>query len=154
MNEIFTNRIKRTGLSLYQISAESGIPYTTINQLCRGQRDINKVSAETVMRLANYLDVEPEKILNPIYYLKNVKSTVYEKKFQWVKKDGRMYVRLLETDEMLPAADNCFGRDSFKYVNILAEFAYDDYVKEKEFDEIVDKVKKRLKKEGGIYEGL
>lgn len=38
MNDNFNHMIKETGKSIYKISQESGIPYTTLNELVNERR--------------------------------------------------------------------------------------------------------------------
>ena len=55
MNDNFNHMIKETGKSIYKISQESGIPYTTLNELVNEKKNINYTSAETVYKLCLYL---------------------------------------------------------------------------------------------------
>ena len=57
--------ISERNLSLYKISKLSGIPYTTVNDICRGRTRLEKCSAETVYKLAKVLAVTMEELLEP-----------------------------------------------------------------------------------------
>lgn len=59
--------IKRKNITRYRLSKESGVPYTTINDICNQKTRLNKASAETVYRLAKVLDIPMEILVE--YYL-------------------------------------------------------------------------------------
>ena len=47
----------KKNISMYRLSKNSGIPYTTINDICSGKAQLEKCSAETVYKLSKELDV-------------------------------------------------------------------------------------------------
>lgn len=55
--------ISERGLSMYKLAKSSGVPYTTINDICNGKTQIEKCSAETIFRLAKVLDMSMESLL-------------------------------------------------------------------------------------------
>lgn len=57
--------LKDKNMSQYRLSKESGIPYTTINDICSNKTRIEKCSAETVFRIARVLGVSMESIIEP-----------------------------------------------------------------------------------------
>lgn len=57
--------LKDKNMSQYRLSKESGIPYTTINDICSNKTQIEKCSAETVFRIARALGVSMESIIEP-----------------------------------------------------------------------------------------
>ena len=75
MNDNFNQIVLASGKSLYEISFGTGIPYTTISQLHNNKRDINKVAAETIVKLALYFNKEVNDILNPISYISHSPMT-------------------------------------------------------------------------------
>lgn len=50
-------------ISMYRLSQESGIPYTTINDICSGKTHLSKCTGETLLKLARYLDLNIEDLL-------------------------------------------------------------------------------------------
>lgn len=62
VNEI----IREKCLSKYRVSKNSGIPYMTLNDICKGKTALEKCSADTVYKLANTLGVTMEDLLDPI----------------------------------------------------------------------------------------
>ncbi len=55
--------IKQKGLTRYRLSQLSGVPKTTVADICAGRSDIAKCSAGTVQRLARALDCTMEDIM-------------------------------------------------------------------------------------------
>ena len=49
--------IKEKNITKYRLAKNSGIPYTTINDICNGKARIEKCSAETIYRIAKELGV-------------------------------------------------------------------------------------------------
>ena len=54
-------------MTKYRLSKLSGVPYTTLNDLCSGKTSIEKCSAETVYRLSKELHVSMEELLAPCF---------------------------------------------------------------------------------------
>ncbi len=59
INEIIIER----KLTRYRLSKDSGIPYTTVSDICNGKAQLEKCSAETVYRLAKALRISMELLL-------------------------------------------------------------------------------------------
>ncbi len=52
-------------LTVYRLSKESGVPYTTVSDLCNNKVNLRKCSAETLYRLAKALGVSMESLIEP-----------------------------------------------------------------------------------------
>ena len=50
-------------MSKYRLSRLSGIPYTTINDICSGKASIEKCSAETIYKIAKVFGVSMEELI-------------------------------------------------------------------------------------------
>ena len=57
---IFSELINKKNITMYRLSSQSGIPYTTINDICSGKTKLEKCSAETIYKLAKTLNVNME----------------------------------------------------------------------------------------------
>ena len=55
--------IKNKKLSVYRLSKLSGVPYTTLNDICSGRTSLEKCSGETIYKLASALNVSMEDLL-------------------------------------------------------------------------------------------
>jgi len=54
-------------ITQYRLSKESGIAYTTINDICSGKAQLEKCSAETVYRISKVLGVSMESLIEPCF---------------------------------------------------------------------------------------
>lgn len=54
-------------ISKYRLSQNSGVPYSTLNDICSGKAELEKCSAETVYKIAKALGVSVETILEPCF---------------------------------------------------------------------------------------
>ena len=61
INELMENR----NISQYRLSKDSGIAYTTINDICSGKAQLEKCSAETIYRISKVLGVSMEQLIEP-----------------------------------------------------------------------------------------
>lgn len=52
-------------MTKYRLSKNSGVPYTTVNDICSGRTRLEKCSAETVYKLSKELGVPMETLLEP-----------------------------------------------------------------------------------------
>lgn len=72
--------LKKKNLTVYRLAKASEIPYTTLNDICRGKAKLEKCNAETVYRIANALDISMEELLASCFLkrssFENFKSTV------------------------------------------------------------------------------
>ena len=55
--------LKDKNLSMYRLSQLTGIPYSTISDICSGQTDIVNCSAGTVYKIANVLSISMEELI-------------------------------------------------------------------------------------------
>ena len=56
--------MEEKNITKYRLSKTSGIPYTTVGDICNGKADLKKCSAETIYKLAKALDVSMEELLS------------------------------------------------------------------------------------------
>ena len=58
-------------MTQYRLAKESGIAYTTINDICSGKAKLEKCSAETIYRISKVLDVSMESLIEPCFEKRN-----------------------------------------------------------------------------------
>ena len=63
---IIEERLKEKNMTMYRLSKESGVPMTTVIDICSGKADISKCAAGTIYRIAKTLDVSMESIFESI----------------------------------------------------------------------------------------
>ena len=59
--------MEKNNMSRYRLAKTSGIPYTTITDICSGKARLEKCSAETIYKLAKSLKVPMEELLAPCF---------------------------------------------------------------------------------------
>lgn len=52
------------GMTRYRLSKVSGIPWSTLSDICTGKTDLMKCTAETVVKLADALEMPIEEVLD------------------------------------------------------------------------------------------
>lgn len=57
--------INQKKITKYKLSKESGVPYTTINDICSGKTQLEKSTSETVYKLAQALGMSMEELIEP-----------------------------------------------------------------------------------------
>ncbi|MGI6249097.1 MAG: helix-turn-helix transcriptional regulator [Acutalibacteraceae bacterium] len=57
--------LESKNMTLYKLSKNSGIPYTTVNDIYHGRTSLDKCSAETVYKLSKELGLSMEELLEP-----------------------------------------------------------------------------------------
>ncbi len=55
--------LEQKHMTKYSLSKNSGVPYTTVNDICNGKAELIKCTAETVYKLASTLDITMESLL-------------------------------------------------------------------------------------------
>lgn len=55
--------MKEKNMSMYKLSQDTGIPYTTINDICNKRTDIKKCNVDTVYKIAKALDTSIEDLI-------------------------------------------------------------------------------------------
>lgn len=66
--DIVSELLEKNKMSKYKLSKLSGVPYSTISDICSGKTDIKKSSAETLVRIAHVFKVKPEDMLGKLQY--------------------------------------------------------------------------------------
>ena len=57
---IIEDLLDKRNMTKYWLAVEAGVPYATLNDICRGKTKLEKCSAETVYKIANALGVSME----------------------------------------------------------------------------------------------
>lgn len=140
MNDKFKKLINKKGLTAYQISKKTGIPYTTIFELLNGKTDINKCAAGTVFRLTLFLKCEIEDILNKEPLIVNMSGTYKKIKYCWKKGNNSQTLELHIVDggkEKVIDESYCNqGRFYQSYEN-MTKAIIKNYLKQKQAEEML-----------------
>ena len=55
--------LEKKGMTKYQLAQLSGVPYSTLNDICSGKSKITKCSAETIYQIAKALNLSVELLI-------------------------------------------------------------------------------------------
>lgn len=94
MNDNFKKIVNESGKTLYAISRESGIPYSTLNELMHEKGHINKCSADTVFKLSLFFNCKLEELLDPIALMANVSGKYHNIKYKWIAGKNAMELHI------------------------------------------------------------
>ena len=70
INEIILEK----GMTKYRLAKLSGVPHTTLNDICNGKTRIEKCSVETIYKLAQVLSVSMEYLIESSFELRDSAS--------------------------------------------------------------------------------
>lgn len=62
---IINELMEEKNITKYRLAKDSGIPYTTINDICSGKAQVERCSAETIYRISKELGVSMESLIEP-----------------------------------------------------------------------------------------
>ena len=63
--------LQQNGITKYHLSKISGVPHTTLNDLCNGKTRIEKCSAETLYKISKALNISMESLIEDAISNKN-----------------------------------------------------------------------------------
>lgn len=86
MNMIINDELLKKNMSKYRLSKESGVPQTTITDICCEKVDLEKCAAGTLYRIAKVLNITIEDILES-------NSNEYRSDFETFKSNTCHYVK-------------------------------------------------------------
>lgn len=104
----FEELLNSKNITKYKLSKDSGVPKTTILDICANRSDLSKCSAKTVRMLAKALDISMEELLDEVDYISNdgtpinkeyleanlpklLQDAIKKIKKSWVLKDKGIY---------------------------------------------------------------
>lgn len=139
MNINFIYKMNNSSVSAYRLSKDTGIPYTTISELCTGKTDINKCAADTVYKLASYFECDMKDIMNYVDTLDNYSGKYQKQKFKWSKLDDKLCLSIeingkMEIIELLPPV---YSTRPKAFKKALTELLIDNYLEEKEMEKLL-----------------
>lgn len=108
-------------ITKYRLAKNSGIPYSTVNDLCNGKTQLEKCSAETIYKLAKELNLTMEELLEP-YIHKRVSFELYKSNVcHRVRDSGEInfMIEVLEKDEIHKYHSWCWYPESLYLLAML-----------------------------------
>lgn len=117
-------------ITKYRLSKNSGVPYTTVNDICSEKAQLEKCSAETVYRISKALGVTMESLIEPCFEKRSdfelFKSNICHK----LKELGDIpfIIDLLEKDEIRKAYQKGRYRESLYLLAMLDYVSRENHV--------------------------
>ncbi|MBQ9015455.1 MAG: helix-turn-helix transcriptional regulator [Firmicutes bacterium] len=133
-NTNFNSALEQSGKSMYAVSKRSGVPYTTINEIHNGKKDINQCAAGTVYRIAAALDVPADTILNEIHYLDGVKGKYKGIDYIWSTGDSSQITFEFEGKNVILSVGKIYNIPSrIEYYQVIAGWMIKEYIAKAEW---------------------
>lgn len=135
MNEKIKEKIAKECKSLYQISKQTGIPYTTLSEIANEKVDVNKAAAETIWKLSLFFDCNMGDILNETKLIENSSGNYKGVKFRWennaINKDVSDLVLVDDGTSFCICSERINAERFYKYYRKATEMMIDVYLEDK-----------------------
>ena len=135
---VFKDYLKEKKISTYRLSKETGIPYSTLNDLVNHKISVESVRMGPAKKIADFLGMS----LDDFYLMceSDAKGTVRSGDIVGtIGVKGRRYYVDYELDGVRHRDDICkVCCDNDKFVETMAEWSIEDNMKEKEFNELYE----------------
>ena len=134
MNDNIKDKIKHSGKSLYRISKETGIPYTTLNELMNEKKNINHIKAETVYRLSVFFKCDTKDLLNTFSLLNNSEGNYMDVPYKWISSDSKSTLHIYYDNEdiILTKANTLAAEINYATYRELTEILIENYIRKNE----------------------
>lgn len=119
--------IKEKNKTMYSLSKETEIPYSTINDYCNGKKDISKASANTIYKISNALSIPMEELIGERAKSKRKEALVFADAINAIEGApvsdyayflSELWVEGILTDDGLKQALNLYHKHQHLYPNI------------------------------------
>lgn len=80
---MLNNLMAEKSMSKYRLAKTSGVPYTTINDICNQKAKMEKCPAETIYKIAKALDVSIETLMEP-HFVKRCSFDIFTLKAKFI----------------------------------------------------------------------
>ena len=99
---LINSELEKQNMTMYRLSKESGIPQTTVIDICSGKADLEKCAAGTLYKIAKVLGITVEGILESSEGFRAAFETFKSNTCHHVKDMGDMefIINALQTDEI------------------------------------------------------
>ena len=136
MNENFKHYFSAANMSMYELAAKSGLPYTTINKLVNDKMDINNLSSGCLYKISILLQTKMEKLLNETIILENASGRSGNVKYRWIFENNQTKIIFNYKGEnvIIEMGKGFNDPKAREYYDMFAQMAVEKYMKEKAFD--------------------
>ena len=132
--------LNERGLSIYTLSKESRIPYSTLNDLVNHKLPIEKMRCGQVRILAEKLDMDMDTHYEMCSHVPNVVSHKYGIRADIFVKHKCFWLAFSRDGKICESRIMPTGADAFRYLNILAEWKLDEVLEKLEMEEAYEAI--------------
>lgn len=118
---MLNNLMAEKSMSKYRLAKTSGVPYTTINDICNQKAKMEKCPAETIYKIARVPDVSMETLMEP-HFVKRCSFDIFKSNVcHRVKEMGDIdfIIDTLEKDEIRQNYERKWYAESFYLLAML-----------------------------------
>ena len=123
--------LKEKGISIYSLAKESGVPYSTVNDLCNNKVDIENCKAGILKALSDKLEIS----MNELYELSSYQRKVDVEEYgveASIKVRGQRYHTIFNYNGEPVDIELCkVSEVNGRYVEEFASWSVEDYLDEK-----------------------
>ncbi len=133
MNDSVKRYIAESGKSIYKISKETGIPYTTLSELMHDKSHVNQIASETVCKLCLYFCCSYSDLLDDFPFLNNSSGRYKGVRYLW-KQTSRgieLHIDDKKTDVILATLRRMVPSKYSYYQHEIPELLIDTYLEDK-----------------------
>ena len=118
---MISDLLEQKHMTKYQLAKNSGIPYTTVSDICSGKAQLEKCTAETVYKLSKELDVSMETLLLSHSDKRNSFELFKSNVCHTLKEQGDLafIIHALETDNIRKYYNRKWYRESLYLLAML-----------------------------------
>lgn len=122
---MFKDVVNKKKISLYALSKKSGISYTAINELYRGERTIEQCSGKTIRLLANSLSLSMDELYSQSLKRESIPESLY--KCFWDSNPTQLDI-IKDRIYIISRLLNNGGYEGFRFLNKAYEYEDFKYV--------------------------
>ena len=139
MNEKFIQKVNQSKMKISQISKQAGIPYTTVSELYHGKASINKVSAETALKLSMLFECQVSDLLDEFSVLAGYTGKYKGFSFKWIENNGlNLYIKENGKESLIYHEDKIFIDDDYNLKKeLLTKVVIDAYESKKKAESLL-----------------
>jgi len=141
--------LKENNISMYSLSKQSGIAYSTINDLVNGKVDVDNCKVSVLRGLSSCIGIGMEELYKLLD--RKTKIVINEKgaEADIIVSDKTYYVNFEYESQMVRERVAKVNRRTSEHVKKLAEWTVADYIEEMEFSKFSKKAIADYKKRTG-----
>lgn len=129
--------LEKNNISIYSLSKDIEIAYSTLNDICNGKVDINNCKVSIIKKLAKYFNTSMDEMYNICLNDKNIQIGLLTKAEIYTKNKS-YYVKFRYDDKDTNIRLCKVNSNSTSYLDTIAEWAIEDYITDLQMEKAYD----------------